>query len=323
MRSIALLVLMAACGDNLPAVPFESYAAARRHAECERQVRCGLFSTLDACEAYTYLIPDRSLEKAIADGRVVYSEDAALRCIHTLSAVTCDGSTGAARDEPEPCAGVFRGTLEIGATCAFDAECATDRCMQTGCDPSTCCAGACVPQGPNAVGSACTLDRDCARTAYCALDRTCHALGNDGATCYRDAECADGLGCVIATNPGICRPLAASGTACPYGRCALVGERCNSAATCEPYARAGDSCWQDTDCSPSGFCDAGTCANLPGPGMPCTRRCEGAAYCDASVQQCRARKENSAPCAADFECATGYCAEAEPYDFCSDRPVCD
>lgn len=201
MRSIALLLLAAACGDNLPAIPFESYAAARRQAECERQVRCGLFATLDACEAYTYLIPDHSLEAAIADGRVIYSELAALRCTKALAAITCDGGTSEARDEPEVCAGVFRGTRATGTACAFDAECATDRCMQTGCDPATCCPGTCVAQSSGALGAACSLDRDCNAAAFCALDHTCHALGHTGDSCFRDSQCADGLGCVTPPSP--------------------------------------------------------------------------------------------------------------------------
>ena len=323
MRRIALLVLAMSCGDNVPAIPFESYATARRHAECEREVRCGLFATLDACEAYTYLIPDRSLEAAVADGRVVYSELAALRCTKALASITCDGGTTEARDEPAACAGVFRGTLATATSCAFDAECATQRCMQPVCDPSTCCPGTCVAQGTGAIASACTLDRDCNVSAYCGLDHTCHTLGSNGDTCYRDTQCADGLGCVTTTNPGICRPLAASGAACPFGKCALVGEHCGAAMTCVPYLSAGEPCTQDADCSPMGNCTAGVCAELPDVGMPCTLRCAGDAWCDFTAHVCRARLPNTTPCGGDIDCETGYCAEGDTFDYCADRPVCD
>lgn len=322
MRWIALLVLAAACGDNVPAIPFESYATARRHAECERQVRCGLFATIDACEAYTYLIPDHSLEAAIADGRVVYSEAAALRCTNALAAITCDGGTAEARDEPEVCAGVFRGTRATGASCAFDAECASQRCMQAVCDPSTCCPGMCVEQSTGAIGSSCALDRDCNIGAYCALDHTCHALGKTGESCFRDSQCAAALGCVATTNPGVCGPLAPTGAACPDGKCALIGERCDATMKCVADGLPGSSCSRDSDCSPTGYCSAGSCADLPHAGMPCTSRCSGDAWCDVTTQMCRDRKNDNAPCGTDFECITGYCAEGVAFDYCAERPVC-
>jgi len=324
MQWIALIVLVSACGDNVPAIPFEGYAQARRHAECERQVRCGLFASLDACEAYTYLIPDHSLEAGIADDRVIYSEGAALRCTKALASITCDGGTMEARDEPQACAGVYRGTLATGSTCAFDAECASNRCMLSGCDPATCCAGMCVAQSSGAVGSACALDRDCDATAYCALDHTCHALGTAGASCFRDSQCGDGLGCVTTTNPGTCRPLAATGAACPDGKCALVGDHCDATKmTCVPDGLAGSSCSGDTDCSPTGYCNAGSCADLPEAGMACTFRCAGDAWCDVTVNMCRDRKNDNTPCGTDNECITGYCAEGVAYDYCAERPVCD
>jgi hypothetical protein len=153
----------------------------------------------------------------------------------------------------------------------------------------------------------------------------CHPLAKSGETCYRDAQCDYGLGCVTQTNPGVCRPLAESGEPCPFGRCALIGDRCDATAGCVAYGVAGTPCTADAECSPTGYCDmnTGVCADLPHVGMPCSLRCSGDAWCDASSHVCMARLEMNAPCSTDNQCITGYCAEGAAYDFCDVRPVCD
>jgi len=325
VRWLLLVGFLSACGDNVAAVSFDSYASRRRAAECERQVRCGLFATLDECEAYTFLIPDQNLEAAIADHRVTYSELQALRCIDALAKRTCDEGTREARFEPDACAHVFLGTIATGASCAIASECATGRCMQPACDPSTCCAGTCATAALSPIGGACALDADCTSDAACGLDHACHALGNDGDTCYRDSQCNDGLGCVTQTNPGLCRPLAANAAACPYGICAPIGQHCDAHMTCARDGLSGDACDRNADCAPTNFCDTtrGVCAALPAAGMPCTVRCTGDAWCDVAASLCRPRLEKAAPCGTDSQCLTGYCAEGAAYDYCADRPVCD
>lgn len=57
--------------------------------------------------------------------------------------------------------------------------------------------------------------------------------------------------------------------------------------------------------------------------MPCTFRCTGDAWCDASTQLCHERKNDNTPCGTDNECITGYCAEGAAFDDCAERPVCD
>lgn len=325
MRWLLLLGIVTACGDNIPAIPFQDFAVRRRAADCEREVRCGLFSSADACAAYTYPITDESLVAAVADGRVHYNELAALNCVAALPKVSCDTGTHEARIEPAACIQALAGTLHDGDACAFDTECMSRQCMQTNCDPATCCPGTCVAVQPTAVGGACATDPDCVAGAYCGPDHQCHALGAAGETCYADSQCADGLGCITTTNPGTCRPLAASGETCQFGRCAQLGEHCGGAMTCVAVGLAGAPCSADSDCSPRGWCDPATtaCAELPDVGMQCTARCAGDAWCNLTTHTCAARLTNAKPCNTDNQCATGYCAEGPVLDACADRPVCD
>jgi hypothetical protein len=325
MRWLVLFGLIAGCGDNIAAIPYEQYAGARRQAECERLVRCGLFADLAACDAYSYPLPDLNLDAAIADQRVRYDGVAAQQCIDAISALTCDGGSPEARSFPEWCQRIFTGTAEAGDACAFDSECESRHCEQEACDPSMCCPGTCVGDGPSIENGPCRADPDCVAGTACGLDHVCHALAKAGDTCYRDAQCDYGLGCITQTNPGICRPLAAPGDACPFSRCALIGDRCDATAGCTPYGIAGAACSTDSECTPTGICDTsvGQCAALPDVGMPCTFRCAADAWCDPMSHVCMARLEMNAPCGTDNQCVTGYCAEGVAFDFCNVRPVCD
>jgi hypothetical protein len=325
MRWLVVFGLLAACGDNIAAIPYDQYAAARRQADCDRLVRCGVFANAAACAAYSYPLPDDNLDAAIQAGRVQYNAVAAARCIDAITTMTCDAGTAEARLLPDSCDKIFTGTAASGAACAFDSECESRHCEQDACDPSMCCRGTCVGDGPSTAGGPCRADPDCVEGTACDLDHVCHALAKAGESCYRDAQCEYGLGCVTQTNPGVCRPLASTGDACPFGRCAWIGDRCDPNAGCTPYGVAGDACAADSECSPAGFCDtsAGRCADLPDVGMPCMLRCAGEAWCDVTSHVCMARLEMNAPCSTDNQCVTGYCAEGAVYDFCNVRPVCD
>jgi hypothetical protein len=325
MRWLVLLVFASACGDNIAAISFEDFASRKRAAECERQVRCGLFSTPEACMAYIYMLPDPSLAAAIADGRVRYDELAALNCLAAVSKISCDSGTREARIEPAACTEALAGTAADGDTCAFDTECMSRHCSQPDCDPATCCAGVCAAFSPAKIDEACGFNGDCVSDAYCGVDHLCHALGNAGDTCYSDAQCGYALGCVTATNPGLCVPLAAHGAPCPDGRCAALGDHCGPGSVCVADGRPGEACSTDSDCSPTAWCDPSTrmCAELPDVGMPCIHRCVGAAWCDPMRLVCQPRLPDGEPCSADNLCASNFCGEGPVFDPCAEPPVCD
>jgi len=317
---------VAACSSS--SVPYDDWATERQNALCKRDVRCGLFESQAACLAYFRVLPDPSLAKAIADHKVSYDSEAAFECISALAKLSCDTTSKDFRVVPT-CDDVFNGVVAGGDECGIAAECKTGSCMLgSGCSADTCCAGACTAGPPSAIGGPCHVDADCAPSLYCsALDQTCHALGQDGDTCYIDSECDYGLGCVTTTSPGVCHALGASGGACPYGRCANDGETCQgSTMTCVPVGLPGGPCMTAADCSPYGACNtaAEMCSDAPDIGQTCTGNCEADARCDLVASgQCEALTMDGNACDTDRDCASGYCLEGPAFDSCAEPLACD
>ncbi|HUJ59623.1 MAG TPA: hypothetical protein VLX92_14055 [Kofleriaceae bacterium] len=321
-RRIAAVLALAACGSK-PSIKYDDYAAEQLAAQCKRLVRCGLFDTADACAAFFKLLPDTSMAAAIAEGKVRYDGEAASDCTSALAAITCDGTSAAARQPPKACTSVFTGTVATGDTCAFDAECASDICLvdSSSCDGTTCCDGACADAGVVAIGGTCKVSAQCVTGAYCTIDQTCAALGQDGDSCFVDAQCDVGLGCDLATNPGLCHVFAAEGAPCTSG-CAEIGDTCK-AGTCVAVGLPGDPCTTAADCSPDGVCDAsGMCADAPDIGMPCVGFCAADAWCDATSGTCKALFADATFCDTNNQCQSDYCQEGE-VDTCIEPLVCD
>src|SRR4051794_1985472 len=130
MRWLLLFGLLVGCGDNIAAIPYEQYAGARREADCDRMVRCGLFADAAACDAYSYVLPDHDLDAAIADHRIRYDAVTAQECIDAIATLSCDAGTEEVRQQPDTCDRIFQGTLASGAACAFDGECGSRHCEQ-------------------------------------------------------------------------------------------------------------------------------------------------------------------------------------------------
>lgn len=332
MRRLPLVAVLAlaACGDNLEGLTLDQLEAARRAAECERYVRCGLFDDEATCTATFRAQFDPALPAAVDAGKIRFDPLAAAQCNKDLAARGCDVTAADTRALPASCARVLVGTIPAGATCLDDRECATGDCDAPRCTPDACCPGGCVAfAAPAAIGEACTARVGCVAGAACATDDTCHALAAMGDACRADGECAIGLACIGATElqAGNCRALPKLGESCPYQRCAEIGARCE-AGTCVAVGLAGDACTDDSACSEFYTCDATQhCARLPGLGEACTGRCAGEAYCDldpsgSGAGTCRSPQPNAAPCSADDQCATQYCEEGPIFDQCAQPALC-
>ncbi len=321
--SLAALVLLAACGDNLAGVPFESVAGALATARCERLVRCGLFSATSECEARSRAEVDPSLPAAVAAGSVRFDALGVDACILEIASASCDETLEDARRTPV-CDALLRGARAAGAGCELDEQCATRRCDRVDCQIGMCCAGTCAPiRQP--LGGACDDDRDCDGDAACSAEGACVVLAEPGAACQRDAQCAYGAGCIGAgVEPGTCRDLPLLGERCLYGRCAEVGARCIS-TTCVA-AGPGAPCTTAAQCSDFSLCDVerGVCTIFPILGEPCTTQCAGESYCDRTNVEgvCGGLLPDETPCLTDDQCASTLCEEGPFFNVCESRPVC-
>jgi len=322
------LVGVAACGDNLEGLTLDQLESARRAAECERYVRCGLFDDEQTCSTTFRKDFDPALPAAVEAGKIRFDPLAAAQCHRELAARSCDETAADNRALPASCDRVLVGTITAGATCLDDRTCATGDCEAPRCERDACCPGGCAAfAAPAAIGEACTARVGCVDGAACATDGTCRALAAMGGECRADVECAIGLACIGATElqAGACRALPKIGEACPYQRCAEIGARCAS-GTCVAIGLTGDACADDSACSEFYTCDPATsrCAPLPGDGAPCTGRCAGEAWCDltGTTGTCRAPQPNAAPCSASDQCATQYCEEGPIFDQCAQPALC-
>lgn len=319
----ACALLAGACGDDAPSGPaVEEFGALKRAADCERQVRCGLFSTADACIRATIDPVSRDIVAAVNEGLIKYNGAQADACIAALMVRSCNATSEQVRLDGA-CARVFTGAVADGEACAYDAECISGTCNEPSCTRDMCCMGTCQPTYVDAaIDSACGRDADCVSGAFCGTDKLCHALGGVAAECRGDNECAFGLACIGATElqAGRCRDLPAIGEQCPYQRCAEIGATCKD-GTCVAYGAVGSPCTTFADCSPRGECAPdGTCQELPQLGMPCTGECALGSWCNAGT--CSPPREMMEQCNDDDECADRYCAIGPIFDYCDVLPVC-
>ncbi len=326
-RSLLVVALLAACGDNIVGTPLDELEAERNRVRCERLVRCGLFADDASCSGFFRRRPDVNLTSAIAAGIVRYDGPSASACHAALAEVRCDTASRDARVLPLACTQMFTGTIGDAGACALDEECSSGSCGVPVC-PELCCTGPCRPaRSAGAIGEACELDRDCVADTFCSADLVCQPLVGEAGLCDDDAECEYHLGCIGPSDlmPGNCRALPLVGESCPYMRCAEVGAVCSAARVCERVGLPGAPCTTAADCSPVARCDldTGTCAEVPSLGEACTSTCAGESWCDFMTSQtCIAPRPDGQVCFSDLECATLFCGEGPAFDACAVRPRC-
>jgi hypothetical protein len=333
MRPLAMIALLAACGDNLrPPIAIDDYAASVREAACGYFVRCGEAESLEACLALNIgpRAPFTASQRAAVDaGKIIYSAAAARRCIDAIASDECDLTSESDRNLTEACALPLIGTLGAEEICAFDEECRSQVCDVPTCQLS-CCAGRCVgdtaPLLPG-VDQPCP-DFVCAAGLSCdPPTQRCVPLLPAGATCGSFFSCGYGLLCLDHR----CQVLPALGEPCD-GICRDRGARCSATShTCVPVGLLGDACAlgaDDPGCSTIYFCDrTGHCSAGIALGQPCAlgdHCADVGAFCDIAIDgspgTCALPRPNGAPCTLDAGCESVHC---DPFTLqCTPQRIC-
>ncbi len=198
-----------------------------------------------------------------------YDPDAAADCLNEVQSadIVCEGGL----DTPA-CGRVYVGTLEPGAACSADAECAKPEVGGAECDVFD---EVCVVSRRGDEGDAC--------------NRTCEDLDTGGWVCsgtvsgdlpaFTDVECYinDGLSC----QAGVCVALSGPGEACSFDGDCAPGNRCDGAGACVALLPLGAACQSSDECNPEAHC--------------------------AGSESCEADRAEGEPCSADAECLGGAC----------------
>jgi hypothetical protein len=324
------VLLFGACGGGGVAV--EDLDDDAVGAQCDNLVGCGLFESTEDCVA---LIGDDidlgDLIAGVEDGSIDYDGDAASECLDDIANASCDPSDEINRTDNDACDDAFTGTLDDGADCYINEQCASANCVEQGSCVEQCCLGTCQAAAVEAgIGEPCG-DAGCADGGYCA-DGTCAALVAQGTDCTNDDMCDYGLLCLpLNDGPPQCNPAPGAGDPCVGGEsCPIQGLQCSfTDNTCQPVLHEGDACDPENDlCSFfSGSCDADTmtCAAWPSVGEPCPGfLCSGGAWCDfdfeTQMSECKAPLSNGTACDSDGQCDSGNCDDMT--DTCVADVVC-
>jgi hypothetical protein len=308
VRRFVICAVLAACGDNIRAVPFDEYDAELAAAGCRYWVRCGLVGSEEQCPQFDEPSIDPDLAAAFAAGYFKWDAERAQRCIDWSDSLDCDSTNEVHRYAP--CFPLYLGQKHDGEACAFGYECISRECWLEGADCSdACCIGYCTGDTQpvsGGIGDRCR-HAPC-REGYCE-DSLCVPLRAAGEACDFSDACEIGLGCVN----GICKAPPATGEPCTYA-CRDAGDWCSGlTGRCEPLLLQGASCIVDPECSPFYECNMTkhTC-QLIGGGGACGWSKQGSCalpyVCDWSeTSKCIEPKPDGAHCDYSVECASNSC----------------
>jgi hypothetical protein len=250
------------------------------------------YGTVAACETRTA----EGCVNALGAPSTGNSASISAACARTYPTWSCADLLG--NVSPSAACAQARGALNVGAPCAFAAQCATGFCAIA---PSSAC-GTCADL-PSA-GDSCADLTSCGQGLVCfAGSRVCGTLGGAGSPCAAAAPCGAHLSCIGADaargTSGVCQtsaslvgstcdPTLATGPGCDYDD----GLACDGQSkVCEPFSvsLAGGPCdTQDHElavCGASGTCstsapgNTGTCSAAAADGQPCTTSGAGGPAC--------------------------------------------
>jgi len=338
MRSLVLLVCLAACGEDSsggPYVPVDMIATSYKDALCKHLVMCGSFADQPTCLAANVpsnFTVDPNEVAAVLAGKMYYDGGKAAACFAAIAAATCDRTDLDSRTTPKACTALFRGAEKAGGACAFDTECISNTCSRT-CGELTCCQGTCVGDTPPQtladaqIGESCNFNgRVCVQGAYCDTTGTCAALKPANVACNSQSECDYGLYCTGSPTQ-TCKTLPTTGQPCaPDYQCRNEGEYCSSTTQmCTKVGLPGATCNSSSECSSYDRCDftAMTCTTYPSVGQSCSAvgRCNDAGtYCDSTTQICTATKPAGDSCTTSTQCASAFCDTT--FGLCAMPPTC-
>jgi len=234
-------------------------------------------------------------------------------------------------DAIEACNQVVVGTLEDGAECSSNFQCASGFCNTEEVCPGTCDAR--LPLGsPCADGGECEYGLQCDWENDECIEPPAPAA--QGEACEWHDDCEYGLYCLVTdfeTYVGACQPWLGEGDVCDGD--GAMDNLCEPGLACDPesgecaqvtVAGIGQTCNGETiqcDISEHAICIPQSetlyqCIELPGTGEACLDgECWPGNYCDAE-DLCRVAKEIGENCADHDECVTEYCDGTCIYDPC-------
>jgi hypothetical protein len=291
-----------------PSIRLEDLFTCATYARCARVMRCEYaFDTVKECLAHHWLgdltAGEENLLAAVDRGTTSYDGEAAAACIDWVAGGACSRSMTSLA-----CELTFAGTLADGDSCYLDRECGTGGyCV--GCAPDECCKGTCSI--PGEAGEPCPDERwGCAPGLLCDAGTCIEAP----ATCFADADCAEGLHCA---ETGLCVDGVGEG-----GRCTLDPDEDD-----EDEEDGGDDgeedpgSWRDaadqSECAPGLYCVDSRCQKTNFVGAPCERyeHCTGGLYCDYGTSgepgSCQPRAAIGEACRSDLPCLASAICDVE------------
>ena len=303
---MVLVVVVAACGDNLAGVAVDDYFAARRDADCRYLVHCGFLRDLETCERVNLgrdHLPPRFVE-AVHSGSIIWYPRAAAECLAQAERLSCDRADPA---HHYACKKIWEPTLRDGEICTLHDECISGECWAND-EFDVCTIGYCVGNTapvPALLGESCRIAA-CAE-GYCNDRSMCVPRKGEGESCVIDDHCETGLSCGSFS----CTQLPDHGEPCLHD-CRRAGDRCNSLYRCAQGGTLGVPCMGDDDCSV--FYRCGPTKECVEPdlhiGDHCTRddQCRDPdSFCDFETSTCLLPKLDGARCIRHDECESWVC----------------
>lgn len=205
--------------------------------------------------------------ESVQAGRGTWDEAKAQECMQIVekAADACDAQQYYEGTEGKDCelnGDIFKGSVQDGGECYFDAECSGEgkSCItRTSDDPDTelrTAEGTC--RGLPADGEPCTETNECASNLYCDSSDVCRALKQNGSLCDYADECQSGrCGYNTTSSEYECMARIADGQACYSSSDCESGNCDDGTDVCAAKRANGTSCSADSECV-SGNCDT-TC----------------------------------------------------------------
>ncbi|MEZ4222278.1 MAG: hypothetical protein R3B13_15180 [Polyangiaceae bacterium] len=161
--------------------------------------------------------------------------------------------------------------------------------------------------GSKKPGEACTWGAN----DDCAGDATCDTVGGaDTGKCAAFVIVGDGAACIgVRSGNG----SSWSGDAVNDQIALCDGDAdfyCSNSNVCKKKSAVGQPCDGYEGCFDDGYCSSGQCVAKLATGSPCPNfsdRCNDAAYCSDTTQQCEPRAADGQSCSTGDECLSNHC----------------
>ena len=316
-------------GTGGAGIPLDEAPAAIADALCEKLETCVGAAAMELlfydeeCRVAGSKLLENTVVATIDETGSDYDPASVPACVEAFEALDCEGVS---LTFPEECKQILGGLKADGEPCVRSLECEAGLYCTTGSCPGTCSV-------PIAQGSPCALGDSCADGLTC-FQGVCEPLGKENEECGGTVRpaCLTGLFCGgaddAAMTPGMCirttdvfvltqnaicsvsnpPSLCKEGLSCP-----VIG----LPSRCLPRVESGGVCQLAVpDMCPEGeYCNAGSCAPLPGAGDNCAVGIILKPTCQAYLRcidgKCRRLGDIGNTCLVGGECYSGTCFDGE------------